>query len=213
MNYRDARQLVRDNMEVVFSAQHKPDSFAMVQATVFSRTYQAPGWARYNAADKDEGLPFSASFGLHLATGRAVKRIARRVMRIQAVQIDVAVTGAELVERGGARYLIPAARMLALEERASLKDEGEGTGLNEAELSPLRAVADGDKILHDKENGVVFLEKGRFQLSYTSFNVLRSLDLIEQTGRRITSSNVPYVYAITERGHAALAKAKEPCPA
>lgn len=99
MRYRDARQLVRDNMEIVFSAQRKPDSFAMVQATVFGRTYQAPGWARYNAADAHEGLPFSAKLGMRMAVGRAVKQIARRAMRIQVLQIDVAITGATIEER------------------------------------------------------------------------------------------------------------------
>ncbi len=108
MKYKESRRLVRENMEVVFSAQRKPDTFAMVQATVFGKTYQAPGWARYNAADEQEGLPFSAKFGMRLATGRAVKRIARRVMRIQAVQIDVTVTGAQIEEHEDGRSYVVA---------------------------------------------------------------------------------------------------------
>ena len=109
MNYRQARQLVRDNMEVVRLRQRKPDTFVEIRATVYGRIYKEWDTAKYNLADeKKEGVKFSASFGLHLATGRAVKRIARRVMRIQAVQIDVAITGAKIEEReGGRSYVVP----------------------------------------------------------------------------------------------------------
>lgn len=115
MRYQDARQLVRDNMEVLFSAQEKPNTFAMVEAMVFGKRYRAPGWARYNPHDAGEGLPFSASFGVRMATGRAVKRIARRVMRVRVLQIDVTVTGAKVEElEDGKSYVVPA--LAAVEE-------------------------------------------------------------------------------------------------
>lgn len=109
MRYKEARQLVLDNMELVLSRQRKPDTFVLIRATIFGREYEEWDVAKYNLSDaKKEGVKFSAKFGLRLATGRAVKRIARRVMRIQAVQIDVVVTGAQIEEReDGRSYVVP----------------------------------------------------------------------------------------------------------
>lgn len=87
MKYRDARQLVRENMEITHYRQRKPDTFVEIRATVFGRVFTEWETARYNAADKDEGLPFSAKFGMRLATGRAVKRIAKRVMRVEEMRL------------------------------------------------------------------------------------------------------------------------------
>ncbi len=113
MNYRQARQLIRDNMEVIHSRQRKPDTFVEIRATVFGRVFTDWDTAKYNLSDeKKEGVKFSAKFGMRLATGRAVKRIARRVMRIQAVQIDVTVTGAQIEEReDGKSYVVPVPSM------------------------------------------------------------------------------------------------------
>ncbi len=109
MKYQDARQLVLDNMQVVFSVQRKPDTFVLIHTTVFGREYEEWDIAKYNLSDeKKEGVKFSASFGLRMATGRAVKRIAKRVMRIQAVQIDVAVTGAQIEEHEDGRSYVVA---------------------------------------------------------------------------------------------------------
>ncbi len=50
MNYRDARQLVRDDMEITHLRQRKPDTFVEIRATVHGRTYKE--WGRMKPAIK-----------------------------------------------------------------------------------------------------------------------------------------------------------------
>lgn len=93
MKYKEARQLVLENMAIVYSRQRKPDTFVEIRAEVFGQVFAAWDTAKYNLADeKREGVKFSAKFGMRLATGRAVKRIAKRVMRAGPMRLGIGLT-------------------------------------------------------------------------------------------------------------------------
>ncbi len=211
MRYKEARQLVLDNMEVVLSRQRKPDTFVEIRATVFGQSYEDWDTAKYNLADeKKEGVKFSASFGLRLATGRAVKRIARRVMRIQAVQIDVTVTGAQIEEREDGRSYVVAARALA-------RQEGENEGeiplahFQDSEIPMLQRMGNGDLLNYDVLQSKCWFDTGgedgssRFH-SAQDFRYLVANEFIgyvpPDTGHEYNMIR----YTITETGRDALAK-------
>jgi len=108
MKYKEARQLVRDNMEVTAWVISFPWAYARVEATIFGHDYWDVGFAKYRLSDAKQGLPWSGKKAQQMVVGRAVKRIAKRVMRFQVLQIDVTVTGAKLEEReDGKSYVVP----------------------------------------------------------------------------------------------------------
>lgn len=89
MKYKEARQLVLDNMEIMDCVVAFPWAYARVEATVLGHDYWDVGFAKYRLSDAKEGLSWSGKKAQQMVVGRAVKRIAKRVMRFNAAQPNV----------------------------------------------------------------------------------------------------------------------------
>lgn len=98
MDYKEARQLVLDDMVVVALEVQYPWAYAKVESRVFGIIHEGRGFAKYRLSDKKQGLPWSNKQAKQMVIGRAVKKIAKRVMRTKVLQIGVTVTGAKLLE-------------------------------------------------------------------------------------------------------------------
>ncbi len=100
MNVKRAAVLVRDNMRVVYQSSCKEDGYTHVriEAVVMGEEYWATGSSKYRKNDCREGLPWIPKVGLNKATGRAVQRMARHIVKEKAKEEKARIRLSSMVE-------------------------------------------------------------------------------------------------------------------